>query len=217
MLPLEPEMEIRRDINPDSPQERRKAEIGLEVGLQQSTMENDTGASPVLPLYVNTNVLFVGTMNEDETTQSLSDKVVDRASVLRFGQPRDLRTRPEKNGCPRPIKRLPYETWLNWKDRASLDATVSEQIHEWVSRLNSDVMTAIHRPFAHRTRLAMRTYVANYPSSDEQGVREAMADQVEQKTLAKFRGLNPNEPNVARTLDAVVTLARDEFRRESVR
>ena len=29
-------------------------------------------------------------MNEDETTQSLSDKVIDRANVLRFGAPETL-------------------------------------------------------------------------------------------------------------------------------
>ncbi|MCZ8163280.1 MAG: AAA family ATPase, partial [Microcystis sp. LE19-196.1B] len=34
--------------------------------------------------------LFVGTMNEDETTQSLSDKVLDRANILTFGRPPDL-------------------------------------------------------------------------------------------------------------------------------
>ena len=38
-------------------------------------------------LFANTNTLFVGTMNEDETTQSLSDKVIDRANVLYFGRP----------------------------------------------------------------------------------------------------------------------------------
>lgn len=37
--------------------------------------------------------LFVGTMNEDETTQSLSDKVLDRANVLTFGKPPELRLR----------------------------------------------------------------------------------------------------------------------------
>ena len=104
-------LEIRRDVK--TPDDRHKAEIGLEVGLQRSAM-NHRAASPVLPLYVNTNVMFVGTMNEDETTQSLSDKVVDRANVLRFGAPRDLQLQVNTDECASPVKRLPYETWLNW-------------------------------------------------------------------------------------------------------
>ncbi|MFV1968428.1 MAG: hypothetical protein ACC628_23635, partial [Pirellulaceae bacterium] len=209
-------LEIRRDVDPNNAQERRTAEIGLEVGLQRSATENGAAASPVLPLYVNTNVLFVGTMNEDETTQSLSDKVVDRANVLRFGRPRDLRVHADTNGCPRPGKRLPYETWLSWRrDHKSLDGSVAEQVDEWIGRLNNDVMSHIHRPFAHRTRLAMRTYVANYPQTDDRGVRQAMADQIEQKILPKFRGLNPNEPYVARALDTVIALS-NEFKDEQL-
>ena len=41
--------------------------------------------------------LFVGTMNEDETTESLSDKVLDRANVLTFGKPQQLKLREEAN------------------------------------------------------------------------------------------------------------------------
>ena len=51
-----------------------------------------------IPVFVDHNVLFVGTMNEDESTQSLSDKVVDRANVLRFGTPRKLETAVVRQG-----------------------------------------------------------------------------------------------------------------------
>ena len=34
------------------------------------------------------NVLFVGTMNEDETTHTLSDKVIDRTNLIAFPRPR---------------------------------------------------------------------------------------------------------------------------------
>ena len=37
--------------------------------------------------FVGSNVIFVGTMNDDESTYSLSDKVLDRANVLHFGKP----------------------------------------------------------------------------------------------------------------------------------
>ncbi len=64
-------LEIRREIDPDDDKKRRDAEIPLEVG-------GIGGSDSILRLFAGTNVVFVGTMNEDETTQTLSDKVVDR-------------------------------------------------------------------------------------------------------------------------------------------
>ena len=52
--------------------------------------------------------LFVGTMNEDETTQSLSDKVLDRANILTFGRPPDLQLRGRGKTSP------PIPTYLSW-------------------------------------------------------------------------------------------------------
>ena len=84
-------LETRRGINAADVLERRKAEISLEVGLQSLSRDDgqiNINRQPTLPLFVDTNVMFVGTMNEDESTQTLSDKVVDRANVLRFGRPK---------------------------------------------------------------------------------------------------------------------------------
>ena len=47
--------------------------------------------------------LFIGTMNEDETTQTLSDKVLDRANVLTFGRPPELKLRGQHHKPPVPI------------------------------------------------------------------------------------------------------------------
>ena len=40
-----------------------------------------------LKLFPSHNVLFAGTMNDDESTQSLSDKVLDRSNVMQFAAP----------------------------------------------------------------------------------------------------------------------------------
>ena len=55
---------------------RKDAELELDIPVPR-----DQTTPRIFPGY---NVLFAGTMNEDESTQSLSDKVVDRANVLRF-------------------------------------------------------------------------------------------------------------------------------------
>ena len=202
-------LEIRRDIDPDLTDERKKAEIPLEVGLRRVWNGDDLESvgSPTLPLYVAGNVLFVGTMNEDESTQTLSDKVIDRANLLRFGKPSRLEIAAAAgNGSPS-LNRLKYETWCGWhRDADSLGAEQGEQVDRWIQGLNDDVMSAIGRPFAFRTRLAMRSYVANYPDRSSDGVKTAMADQVEQRILPKLRGLDPSEPHTAKALDMLVKL-----------
>lgn len=60
-------------VNVNDKSQRMKAEI---------TIDDNFGS-----IWVPDNVLFVGTMNEDESTQTLSDKVLDRANLLRFGKP----------------------------------------------------------------------------------------------------------------------------------
>ena len=76
-------LEFRRVVREENKPQRVKAEI-----------EFDTGPNRKEPLrvWIPKNVLFVGTMNEDETTQALSEKVLDRANVLRFGKPQKPKT-----------------------------------------------------------------------------------------------------------------------------
>ena len=62
------------------------------------------------------NVLWVGTMNQDETTKSLSDKVLDRSIVMNFPRPTELKRRQmlkplneENRGAV-----LSKRTWGKW-------------------------------------------------------------------------------------------------------
>jgi len=196
-------LEIRRGVNIDDPLDRRKAEIPLEVG-------GAGGADSILYLFTQTNVVFAGTMNEDETTQTLSDKVVDRANVLRFGKPTRL-TREALTKPQAPSKKcLPYGNWEEWlRDKASLDPDTGDAVDKWIERLNSEVMTPIRRPFAYRTHLAIRSYVANYPEQSDYGVRCAMADQIEQKILPKFRGLDTTVPEAEQALNRLTDLLNE--------
>ena len=52
-------------------------------------------------------------MNEDESTQSLSDKVVDRANVLRFAATRTLRAEAPVGTIPE-RKALSCDRWNAW-------------------------------------------------------------------------------------------------------
>ncbi len=195
-------LEIRRDIDEEDPAQRRQAEIVLEVG------SHGDGASG-LHVFPGGNILFAGTMNEDETTQTLSDKVVDRSNVLRFGRPQTLlEPRADADG-ETPNVVMPWETWQEWvRGEDALPPEYAEKVDGWLNQLN-DALSRIHRPFGFRVQRAVRLYVANYPRYDEQGRNWAMADQIEQKILPKFRGLDPGDSEVGQALNTVTGVLQE--------
>jgi len=189
-------LETRRGINRNHAESRRKAEIGLEVGSGRNK-------TPIMQLFVDRNVLFVGTMNEDETTQALSDKVVDRANVLRFGRPGSVEQTNANQSSLSMTSRIDFALWDSWcRSAESLSDTTRARVLEQTNKLD-DAMTEIKRPFGFRTRNSILSYVANYPSSDDDAVNDALADQIEQKILPKFRGLDARDTAVKSALGKV--------------
>lgn len=174
-------LETRRSIlsTESDARSRDPVEIALDTGSLREGEHN-------IRLYPGRNLLFTGTMNEDESTQSLSDKVLDRACVLRFGRPAKVASAqaptpasPEKNG-------LAYDTWRLWcePDLATAD---EKKINTWIGELN-DAMEQVGKPFAHRVHQAILAYAGNYPREGNR-VQLAMADQIEQRIMPKLRGL----------------------------
>lgn len=157
--------------------ERKDAEIELEI-------PNMAHPPRVFPGY---NLLFAGTMNEDESTQSLSDKVVDRANVLRFAAPKKI-----KDGQPQgeieehvALSRKAWDGWVKPVSDADRTGNVSQQVEQMV-----EMMKEFKRPFGHRLGRAMMAYVANYPEVEgARRVEDALADQVEMRLLPKLRGV----------------------------
>lgn len=146
---------------------------------------------PPIRLFANQNTLFVGTMNEDETTQSLSDKVIDRANVLYFGRPATLRARA--GGAAdisfRPLRKKTWDAWRRPTDEGELKfaSTVLSALNRTLADFN--------RPFAHRTFQAMLAYIANYPVREvgedrDEVVRRALADQIGMRIMPKLYGVD---------------------------
>ena len=164
---------------------RKDAEIELEI-----PMPKGMDAPRIFPGY---NLLFAGTMNEDESTQSLSDKVVDRANVLRFSAPKTIRTTTQKGLIAEP-EALSAKRWRSWVKPISTvenDTTVVESVDRMVN-----LMKGFKRPFGHRLGRAIMSYVANYSSFDQaKDVRVPLADQVEMRLLPKLRGIEVEDGN----------------------
>ena len=192
-------LELRRHIgrsNQRSEMARQKAEIVLDGGT----------AGRQLKVWVPQNVLFVGTMNEDESTQTLSDKVLDRSNVLRFGKPARVAEAAEVGEAVPASEFLPVSTWEAWQKQISPLATYYTPCKDWITKLN-DGMEKVGRPFGYRVSEAMLLYVANYPIAADYHL--ALADQVEQKILPKLRGIDIQDSATTECLNIVESVIEE--------
>lgn len=91
-------------------------------------------------------ILFIGTMNEDETTQSLSDKLLDRANVLTFSRPQEFKLRGPKIEHQTAKQYLPWNEFVSWTKHTDSNSNVVGEVKEFVDRAN-DIMEKLGHPF----------------------------------------------------------------------
>jgi hypothetical protein len=189
---------------------------------QRRGMKGDVPSLPVkvgsgMPQYqlpLGRNVLWTGTMNQDETTKSLSDKVLDRSIVIHFPRPTDLKRRPAmvplnaENRGPT----LHRATWDAWTARSS-DFTDDEikPYKEFVEEMNASLAVA-GRAIGHRVWQSVEYYMANYPevrAAGDDSARKAKAmhvafeDQLVQKVMPKLRGIDTRGNSRTGCLDKI--------------
>jgi len=198
-------LETRNGIDAGRREERRKAEIELECNAADD-------AKAMRRLFVSPHTLFVGTMNEDESTQMLSDKVIDRSNVLRFGRPGILaiatgktQYEPDKSGFvsewENGKRRLSANAWDKWC--VPLAAAVDGRDDMCFLRDTllpvGEALDGVGRAYGFRVDQAMKLYVLNYPGH----YREAVSDQIEMKILPKLNGMELQDPHFATVKQAV--------------
>lgn len=183
-------LETRNGLDAEDELERKKAEIELECNAADKM-------DSMRRLFVSPYTLFVGTMNEDESTQTLSDKVIDRANVLRFGRPKllgdsnaQIVQEPNKSGFISTYagdNRVSAEIWDGWcqkLDEAAQDSDGLMFLRKTVTPV-VDALDKVYRSYGFRVDKAMKLYVMNYPGN----YKEAVADQIEMKILPKLNGV----------------------------
>ena len=171
--------------------EQRRGLTANDLKFPKIEVKLGAGIEPYeIPL--SRNVLWVGTMNQDETTKSLSDKVLDRGIVINFPRPRTLQSR-ESMGKLKDAENatlLKYSTWNSWcrrymyeiqkdeRGRSLRDAEGKELRGEsyfneeeqkelaryrgFVEELNDELDKA-GRAIGHRVWQSIEYYILNYP------------------------------------------------------
>lgn len=171
------------------------------------------GGTDAYPLALGRNVLWVGTMNQDETTKSLSDKVLDRGIVINFPRPDEFKRRLNLNrNVQAEEKYLSVKTWNSWKlvlNDKQVEETekIIAPYKELVEKINKSISN-IGRAIGHRVWQSIENYIWNYPDvrkaflcrpadlTDEDFIKEiskqidpAFEDQLVQKIMPKLRGI----------------------------
>ena len=178
-----------------------------------------TGEGMRYSLPLGRNVLWSGTMNQDETTKSLSDKVLDRAIVINFPRPNRLirRTKLMRLEDFQPGVSMTWKTWRSWLHNGESAFLNHENLilpyQKFLEDLNRHLGVA-GRAIGHRVWQSVEAYMSAYPGmaaavegNDEATLREMMhtafEDQLVQKVMPKLRGIDTRGETKDKCLDKI--------------
>lgn len=192
---------------------------------------------PTHKIPLGRNVLWVGTMNQDETTKSLSDKVLDRGINIHFPRPKTLESRKELKPLSNPTALLPMLEWKKWGNtKCNLPNYLSDKYRKIVEKIN-DHLASVGKALGHRVWQSIEYYINNYPLvkaleitkkikntsgkiefvferySDihqlERAAHLAFEDQLVQKIMPKLRGIETRGLGKRKCLDPIKQLLID--------
>jgi hypothetical protein len=200
------------------------AEFLSKLELRRGRKGNDVPFIPIkigagmkpYELSLGRNVLWTGTMNQDETTKSLSDKVLDRSIIINFPRPTELKRRlklaplDDKNRGPA-LHKTSWQSWLAQGSNFS-DEQVSP-FKKFIEGVNAS-LAVTGRALGHRVWQSIEYYMANYPdvraaqrASDKDALARAMhvafEDQLVQKVMPKLRGIDTRGKSKTECLDKI--------------
>ncbi|TWE05825.1 hypothetical protein FB481_106202 [Pseudomonas sp. AG1028] len=171
---------------------------------------------PAYKLPLGRNVLWTGTMNQDETTKSLSDKVLDRSIIVNFPRPTELKRRlkllplDECNRGPALHKSV-WQSWL--AEGSSFSEEEVKPYMAFIEALNG-ALSVSGRALGHRVWQSIEYYMANYPevraakndkspSRLADAMHTAFEDQLVQKVMPKLRGIDTRGKSKTECLDKI--------------
>ena len=176
-------------------------------------------------LNMSRTILWTGTMNQDETTKSLSDKVLDRGIVINFPRPTKLVGREELITLPRLIynmdrPKMHKDTFKEWvvRNLSTLNEWQRKELESYkviVESINAQ-LDGVGKALGHRVWQSIEFYVVNYPtvrallgtaeSSKVELKKEmkiAFEDQIVQKIMPKLRGIDTRDKKGRHSLDNI--------------
>lgn len=162
-------------LEEERPEERCISLLSKRIQPLLGNKSEDIPAKLAIP----TNLLFTGTINVDETTQPLSDKVIDRANTIEFFEVELDKIPPARQPLPDPLMIL-TATWQSYQ-AVQPDTTYRSQVVEIGKLLNNMDMG-----LGYRVLREIEMYLAN-----SKGLLDPLVAfdlQVKQRILPRVRG-----------------------------
>lgn len=164
-------------------------------------------------------------MNQDETTKSLSDKVIDRSFIINFPRPKILKSLSLRDVVNESRNAghyyLTYEQWRSWvKIKPSFNVEDVKIYKNIIEQIN-DHMDKAGRALGHRVWQSVEYYMSNYPdvivahsNNDEDALKKnmkiAFEDQLVQKVMPKLRGIETRGRASKNCLEPIQNLLDNE-------
>ncbi|MBX5458135.1 MAG: hypothetical protein IRZ31_14665 [Thermogemmatispora sp.] len=181
-------------LEEERPADRRIALVSrrLEEELKRQGQPLTVPAELSLP----PNLLFTGTINVDETTQPISDKVIDRANTIEFFSI-DLDKIPQPTVPPDPVP-ISALTWQSYKAQQP-----DTRYRELLRTINA-MLNKVELGLGYRVVREIELYLANSAGLLEPEV--ALDLQIKQRILPRVRGTEVIEG----VLDELLALTRTQ-------
>ncbi|KAB2439971.1 AAA family ATPase [Bacillus luti] len=169
--------------------EKKNRMLNLYVGAQEQ--ENQIPST----IEIGENIIFVGTVNFDETTKELSDRLLDRTNLITLQKIPfcEMCIAQEKVVLQPPLKVTAGEFRINWIRNKAMIEVFSEEELELLDKLH--VVLSSHdasKGISFRCANAIATYLQNIPFQNDHSYmisREEGFDlQIKQRVLTKLRG-----------------------------
>ncbi len=149
----------------------------IDIGAPGATVETVTGEALQNPFRIPLNIRITGTVNVDESTHTLSDKLLDRANVIELTD-------------------VDLDAF-----RRSYRGAIDEPAWRLISQVHA-IMTRAGQPFGYRAVAEMLRYVEQ--ALGVLPAEQAIDQQIKQKVLPKLRG--DDTPRLRRALTELLEL-----------
>ena len=131
------------------------------------------------------NMWFIGTANNDDSTFAISDKVYDRAMIL------NLDTKSERYNAPKTNKvHVSCEQFERLVEEAVAEYDISARNKKRLAQLDEYLISHFHITFGNRIMKQIRTYIPVYISCGGDEL-EALDDILAKKVIRKLETQNP--------------------------
>ena len=197
-------------------QGQKDEEVGIEIDKERM-VELDVPyveEMDAVRVFPTQRILWVGTMNEDESTMTLSDKVIDRSNILRFARPTGMNSTNLQLNENEAHEITPggYLSAKDWNAWCATEKPLGETL-KLIEYANQKIMDPCGRSFGHRMSKAMVQYVKAYTG---RGWQEGFCDQIEMRLLPKLQGVDAHMESAGDAMSRLAKLCEEDLNDEEL-